>query len=252
MEPIYLPEPTTEIWANCAEGFNNIWGFPNCIGAIDGKHVTIKCPPKSGSNYYCYLNKFSLVLMAIVGPEYKFICVDIGGYGKNSDGGIFEVSNMGQRFEKKTMNIPEDKNLPGQNTLCPNVLIGDEGFALKPYLMRPFSYRQSRNDPQKECYNSRLCMARRVVENAFGILAHKWRVFYRPIETNTPTTIAIVKTACILHNFLRTKKIDDAFLDLLEPPQDGLGAFENVDLDGRRATTSAFSIREKFVNYFNS
>lgn len=219
---------------------------------MDGKHVTIKRPPKSGSNYYCYLNKFSLVLMAIVGPEYKFICVDIGGYGKNSDGGIFEVSNMGQRFEEKTMNVPDDKNLPGHNTPCPNVLIGDEGFALKPYLMRPFPYRQSKNDLRKETYNRRLCSARRVVENAFGMLAHKWRVFYRPIETNISTTILIVKTACILHNFLRSKKCDDAFLDILDPPQDELGAFEDFDQDRRRATASAFSIRENFVNFFSS
>ena len=45
-------------------------------------------PNKTGSNHFCYLNKFSIVLMAIVGPDYTFICVDIGGYGKSSDGGF--------------------------------------------------------------------------------------------------------------------------------------------------------------------
>jgi len=43
--------------------------------------------------------------MAIVGPNFKFICVDIGGYGKNSDGGIFEESNMGKKFEQNMMSI---------------------------------------------------------------------------------------------------------------------------------------------------
>ncbi|CAH2000928.1 unnamed protein product [Acanthoscelides obtectus] len=38
--------------------------------------------------------------MAIVGPDYKFICVDIGGFGKNSDGGIFETSNMENDLNK--------------------------------------------------------------------------------------------------------------------------------------------------------
>ena len=73
--------------------------------------------------------------MAIVGQDYRFICVDIGGYGKNSDGGIFDSSNMGQRFEAGLMNIPKDKPLPGQNESCSHVLIGDEAFVLKPYLI---------------------------------------------------------------------------------------------------------------------
>ncbi|CAH2007214.1 unnamed protein product [Acanthoscelides obtectus] len=107
MDHIYLPEPTENIWKKCAdEEFENRWGFPNCIGSVDGKHVTIKRPNNGGSNYWCYLHKYSIVLMAIVGPDYKFICVDIGGFGKNSDGGIFETSNMGKRFEQNLMSVP--------------------------------------------------------------------------------------------------------------------------------------------------
>jgi len=81
-----MPEPSTETWIESAQGYYKMWQFPNCIGSIDGKHVTIKCPRKSGSNYFCYLKKFSIVLLSIVGPDYKFLCVDIGGYGKSSDG----------------------------------------------------------------------------------------------------------------------------------------------------------------------
>ncbi|XP_050497834.1 uncharacterized protein LOC126878998 [Diabrotica virgifera virgifera] len=252
LQHIYLPEPTTEIWKKSEEGFRNTWRFPNCIGSIDGKHVTIKCPDKTGSNYWCYLNKFSTVLMAIVGPDYRFISVNIGGFGKNSDGGIFEASNMGRRFETNQMGVPEPKNLPGQNELSHHVLIGDEAFALKPYLLRPFPYSQRRTDIFKENYNVRLCKARRVVENAFGILAQKWRIFYRPMETKIDTSILIVKTACILHNFLRTKKCDDRFIELLDPPETELGAFQNLDNDPRRAARLAFSVREKFATYFNS
>ncbi|CAH1987547.1 unnamed protein product [Acanthoscelides obtectus] len=75
------------------------------------KHVTIKRPNNSGSNYWCYLHKYSIVLMAIVGPDYKFICVDIGGFGKNSDGGIFETSNMGKRFEQNCVSLHLDFSL---------------------------------------------------------------------------------------------------------------------------------------------
>jgi hypothetical protein len=38
--------------------------------------------------------------MVIVGPDYEFISVDIGGFGKNSDDGIFETSNMGKNLKQ--------------------------------------------------------------------------------------------------------------------------------------------------------
>lgn len=252
MQDKYLPEPTTEIWKTSEEGFKNLWQFPNCIGSIDGKHVTIKCPDKTGSNYWCYLNKFSIVLLAIVGPDYKFLSVDIGGFGKNSDGGIFEASNMGKRFETQMMNVPEPKNLPGQNEPSPHVIIGDEAFALKPYLLRPFPYRQSRSDISKEKYNFRLCRARRVVENAFGILSQKWRLFYRPMETKVDTSILVVQTACILHNFLIAKKSDDGMIELLDPAEPQIAALEDIPNDSRRAAREAFCVRDKFVSFFNA
>lgn len=70
LQNIYLPEPITKIWKKSEKGFRNLWLFPIRIGSVDGKHVTIKCPNKTGSNYWCYLNKFSIVLLAIVGPDY--------------------------------------------------------------------------------------------------------------------------------------------------------------------------------------
>ncbi|CAI6359796.1 unnamed protein product [Macrosiphum euphorbiae] len=155
----YMPKPTSEIWEKSAQDFLMKWNFPNAIGSIDGKHVTMKCSNNTGSRHFCYLKKFSIVLMFIVDANYKFLCVDIGGYGRNSDGGIFEWSVMGQGFENQTMNVPTDKPLKGQVHDTPYVLLGDEAFALKPYLMRPFHYRQSRQDPIKVTFNYRLCRA---------------------------------------------------------------------------------------------
>ncbi|CAH2014380.1 unnamed protein product [Acanthoscelides obtectus] len=63
--------------------------------------------------------------------------------------------------------------------------------------MRPFPYKQTLTDVRKEKYNVRLCRARRVVENAFGILSQKLRIFYRPLETKVDTTILIVRQRII-------------------------------------------------------
>lgn len=107
--PIHILQPTTAAWQGIEEGFKNKWNFPNCIGAIDGKHVNIIAPPNSGSLFFNYKKTFSIVLLAIVDPEYRFIAVDIGAYGKNSDGGIYSSSTFGKALERNTLNIPCDK-----------------------------------------------------------------------------------------------------------------------------------------------
>ena len=46
----YLRPPSaSEDWKHIEEGFRNIWSMPHCVGAIDGKHITIECPGNTGS-----------------------------------------------------------------------------------------------------------------------------------------------------------------------------------------------------------
>jgi len=81
LQPAVLPQPDRFIWKQSAEGFFNKWQFPNCIGALDGKHIRIKAPSNSGSKYFCYKKFFSIVLMAICDYKYRFLWVDIGQFG---------------------------------------------------------------------------------------------------------------------------------------------------------------------------
>ena len=83
--------------------FSAKWNFPNCIGAIDGKHIRVVCRKNSGSLFFNYKNYFSIVLLALVDADYKFIAIDAGSYGKEGDSGIFEKSVMGQQI--RTGNI---------------------------------------------------------------------------------------------------------------------------------------------------
>jgi len=78
MQPIYLPQPTIEMWLLIANEFEQIWQFPHCISALDGKHIVIKKPLKNGTSFYNYKQTFSEVLMALVDAHYKFISIDIG------------------------------------------------------------------------------------------------------------------------------------------------------------------------------
>lgn len=87
-----MPEPTQEHWLKTAETFLSVTNFPNCIGAIDGKHIRIVKPAHIGSLYYNYKHFFPTVLLAVCDANYCFIAVDIGDYGKNSDSPIFKNS----------------------------------------------------------------------------------------------------------------------------------------------------------------
>ena len=69
---------TRQEWLEIANGFEQKWQFPHCLGAIDGKHIYIKAPPNSGSHYFNYKTRFSVVLLAIADSNYQFVAYDIG------------------------------------------------------------------------------------------------------------------------------------------------------------------------------
>ncbi|XP_008180960.1 protein ALP1-like [Acyrthosiphon pisum] len=134
-----MPEPTEETWKTVAQKYKDMWHFPNCIGAIDGKHINIECPINSGSTFFNYKGSHSVVLLALVDADYKFIAVDVGSYGRNSDGGIFSKSIIGKRLSSNTFNVPKPIPIIENGEPQPYVVVGDEAFPLTTYLLRPYS-----------------------------------------------------------------------------------------------------------------
>lgn len=83
LQPRYAQLPTGTDWQVISEEFSTHWNLPNCIGALDGKHVRIKRPAKSGSLCFNYKSFFSTVLMGLADGHQRFIWVNVGDYGTN-------------------------------------------------------------------------------------------------------------------------------------------------------------------------
>ena len=135
----YLPVPNEEKWRNIAHGFENTWNFPQCVGAIDGKHVVVQAPPKSGSMYYNYKKCYSVVLMAVVDAHYNFVVVDVGAYGKQSDGNVLANSTFRKKLLNMDLALPPPESIAGTSKpRLPFAFVGDEAFPLLPNLLRPY------------------------------------------------------------------------------------------------------------------
>ena len=185
--------------------------------------------------------------MALVDANYRFIYIDVGSCGRNSDGGTFQKCSLNQGMQENSLNIPAPSELPKAVELgkLPYVKVADEAFPLEASIMCPYpgkkmSYEQS-------IFNYRLCRVRRIVENAFGILSARWRVFHTKINLPPSFVISIVKAACCLHNFLCN---DVAFLEDSNE-NNSVPLLRNLRKRGYRSKREAIDVRKKFATYFN-
>ncbi|XP_060806382.1 uncharacterized protein LOC132903079 [Amyelois transitella] len=243
-----IPKITQQLFEEIAADFDKKANFPNCIGAVDGKHIRIRSPPKSGSLFFNYKGYNSIVLLAIVDSKYRFIYVDIGAYGKESDSTIFHNTKLYDLLMRGDLPTPTSRPLPGFQEPVPFVFVGDEAFSISNNVMRPYSGKHL--SVKQRVFNYRLSRARRYVECTFGILANKWRIFNRPINVSYDFAIDIVKACCILHNFVINRDKLDTTNEMiiddseLQPLQQGLNVVSQV--------VSANIIRNEFSDYFTS
>lgn len=209
----FTPPSQCQKWIKIAHEFEHNWNFPHCLGAIDGKHVIIQAPPRCGSMYFNYKKTHSVVLLAICDAAYKFTLADVGDNGRQSDGGVYSNSKLGYAIDHNLLNFPSADRIEGSGNdiKYPYVFVADDAFSMKSYMVKPYPDK-SNGDKTKVICNYRISRARRVIENAFGILATRFRIFRRPIASNVESTCNIVKATLVLHNFLMSiNNVDDIY-----------------------------------------
>ncbi|XP_033212099.1 uncharacterized protein LOC117169709 [Belonocnema kinseyi] len=181
LTPTNLQMPHEHRWAAICNDFLSEWNFPHCPGAFDGKHFEIKAPPNSGSLFHNYKEKFSIVLLAVC-----------------------DANPIGQSLRRGELRLPRGTTaLPGSVDRTLPIFLGDGGFPILPNMMVP--YGGENLDESKRIFKYRLSTARRTIENAFGILTARWRIFRRPSDLEVNSVDMIILATICLHNFLRSK-----------------------------------------------
>ena len=193
--------------------------------------------------------------MAIADAKYKFTAIDIGAPGRCSDGGIWEASELREAVKRS---LPTDRQcLPHSNKIVHHYLVGDPAFPLQDYMIRPYAGRCLPH--AKAIFNYRHSRARRVVENAFGIAAARWRVWRRDIESAPYMAILISKAVVVLHNFAMVhesttpetfKRIADMYkAENVKYPQTNLRPI-HYDNNTKRSNQRGSELRDTLKNYF--
>ena len=191
--------------------------------------------------------------MALVDADYCFTLVDVGAYGSQSDGGIFALSALGKALQREQLSIPPPKTLPGTPELgsVPHVIVGDEAFPLRCNLMRPYTGQEL--DDSKRIFNYRLSRARRVVENAFGILTAKWRIYQRRIQLHPQNVDNVVKATCVMNNFIKHTSTNAPSNNRNHSPEMGRGdhhgSVRDLHATGNHASQQAYDVRKTFTKY---
>lgn len=160
----------------------------------------------------------------------------------------YSESTIWKKINEGSLNIPKAR--PLHATLqkeMPYVFVGDEAFPLSTNLLRP--YGGTHLDNTKKIFNCRLSRARRYDECAFGILANKWRIFYRPLDVHPRHGHRNCKSVCSITNFVREKdglNFEDIQNAIDNPMQQGL------QIGNPRGGPIANDIRSECANYFVS
>ena len=154
-----------------------MWQFPCCWSAIDGCHISIKCPPgglQSSKEYHNFKNFYSIVLMGMVGAKYRFIWASCGYPYNSHDSIIMQSTTLWQ-------DISHGKILPGipkgvGGVDVPPLTVGDSAFPFQTWLMKP--YTNAVLSEKQKYFNYHLSRARIVTEGAYGQLKGRWRVLF--------------------------------------------------------------------------
>lgn len=97
-----------------------------------------------------------------------------------NDAGVFASTSIYRKIIRNELMLPPSEPLLGRLKKMPYVFVGDDAFPMSSTLLKPYVGNHPKGSLER-IFNYRLCCARRVVENVFGIFASVFRVFRSPM-----------------------------------------------------------------------
>ncbi|XP_033646387.1 putative nuclease HARBI1 [Asterias rubens] len=178
--------------------------FPDVIGAVDCSHIRLYGAPL-GDNEHLFVNRkgfHSINAQVICDAKFNIINVVARWPGSMHDSAIFHGSRISDRFE---------------NGRFHGVLIGDTGYALRPWLMTPVQYPATNAERR---YNRSHRRTRVVIEQTFGQLKRRFPCLSLGMRVSPERACFIIKACCVLFNISKSLREPEFDGDLDEDADD--------------------------------
>ena len=240
----YVKFPTNADLQDVIQGFDRVWGFPNCGGAIDATHIPIIAPVAAHGDYINRKGWYSIILQAVC--DYKYIITDInvGWPGRVHDARVFGNSELFLKGERNDLfpNWPKKLISPAKEPSIPIVLLGDAAYPLKAWLLKPYTH-QANLTAAQHLFNYKLSRARMTIENTFGRLKGRWRCLQKRLDVTVEFACTVVTACVILHNLCEMRR--ERYVE-----RDQEEEHEDADADLEEAQPRAITLRDDLATYF--
>lgn len=166
----------------------------NCVSVVDGLHVKIIAPTKTGnvSAYYSgHHHCYGLNVQAACDSTCQFTYMAVAAVGSANDRVAIQRTNFYELMNK----MPEGY-----------VVIGDAAYEPTERLI-PLYYGAKRNNPLYDNFNYYGSRLRQCIERAFGIMVRKWGILHKPIMSFLPNVPNLIMAIACLHNFCIRERI---------------------------------------------
>ena len=173
-ENVYMPSSDKE-WQTELRGFIENYEFP-CVGAWDGFRIYTTTKLKQ---HYSFKKRYSVSNMGLVSYNKRFLYAAVRAPGSTHDSQLLKNTRLSQQLSEGEM-LPDRCLHLGHPGEIPLVTIGDSAFPQHSWLLK--AYKEDTKVDKERYFNKRLCSARVVTENCYGMLQGRWRILYKNTE----------------------------------------------------------------------